>query len=118
MLFLNGISGALPIFQQDNATPHVSTVTLNWFAEKNIVTMKFPPCSPDLNPIENLWAELSRMIYSANRSFTSREELMGAIKHACTEIGRNKKDYLLNLHQSVLRRCIDILERRGGETKY
>ena len=52
--FLNKLSGPLPIFQHDNATPHVSRTTLKWFAEKNIVTMTFPPCSPDLNPIENL----------------------------------------------------------------
>ena len=65
--------------QQDNATPHVSSNTLKWFEEKNIAIMKFPRCSPDLNPMENLCAELSRMIYSGNRIFGSREELTGVI---------------------------------------
>ena len=51
------------------------------------------------------------VIYSKRRTDKSNQ--------ACLHgIGRNKKDYLLNLHQSVLQRCIDILERRGGETKY
>ena len=80
--------------------------------------MKFQPCSPDINPIENLWSELSRFIYSRNRIFGSCKELIGTIKHACDEIGKNKKAYLLNLRQNVLRRCIDILEHRGGEIKY
>jgi len=116
--FLNGIIGPLPIFQQDNATSHVSLKTLRWFAEKNIAVMKFPACSPDLNPMENLWAELSSMIYSGSRTFTSREELIQAIKLACTEIRTSKKDYLINLSKSVLRRCIDVIEHRGDETKY
>ena len=114
--FLNENSGIRPIFQQDNATSHVSRHTLKWFTERNIAVMKFPPCSPDLNPIENLWAELSRLIYSGNRIFGSREEIIRAIKDACVEIGKNKKEYLLTLHQSVLRRCMYILEHKGAET--
>ena len=75
--------------------------------------MKFPQCSPDLNPVEILWVELSRMIYSGNQIFGSREELISVIKYPCAEIAKNKKEYLLNLHRSVLRMCIDVLERGG-----
>jgi len=48
--FFNEISGDLSIFQQDNATPHVSCHTMKWFTERNITVMKFPPCIPDLIP--------------------------------------------------------------------
>ena len=78
--------------------------------------MKFSACSPEQNPTENVWAELYRMIYSGNRVFHLREKLITVIRNACDE--KNKKDYLLTLHQSVLRRCMDVLERRGGETNY
>ena len=116
--YLNKISRAFLIFQQDNATPHVSSNTLKWFEEKNIAIMKFPQCSPDLTPMENLWAELSRMMYFGNRIIGSREELISVIKYLCAEIAKNKKEYLLNIHRSVLRSCIDVLVDGGGETKY
>jgi len=117
ILFLNENTGHNQFFNRTMLPPCLSHI-LKWFTEKKIAVMKFPLCSPDINPIENLWSELSRFIYSRNHIFGSSEELIGTIKHACDEILKNKKAYLLNLHQSVLQRCIDILEHRGGEIKY
>lgn len=43
-------------FLQDNASIHTSTSTKLYLAQKNIPIIAWPACSPDLNPIENLWA--------------------------------------------------------------
>ena len=56
-------------FSTGQCYPHVLSHTLKWFTKKKIAVMKFPPCSPDINPIENLWSELSRFIYSRNRKY-------------------------------------------------
>jgi hypothetical protein len=43
-------------FQQDNDPKHTSRIAKNYFAAKNIDLLPWPPQSPDLNPIEAIWA--------------------------------------------------------------
>ena len=50
------------IFQEDNAAPHRSKVAVAARENAEIVTLHWPAQSPDLNPIENMWAEIKVMV--------------------------------------------------------
>ncbi|KII63577.1 Transposable element Tc3 transposase [Thelohanellus kitauei] len=67
------------IFQQDNATCHVSKSTTNFFAQNNIQPLDSPTLSPYLNIIENVWAELSSRVYKNGRLFYCIHELWNVI---------------------------------------
>ena len=50
------------IFQQDNAPKHKSKIIDNFFQENEWKVLEMPPCSPDLNLIENLCAILKQRL--------------------------------------------------------
>ena len=103
------------IYQQDNAAIHVSCSTKNWMQQRNITTMEWPARSPDLNCIENLWEILARKVYTNNRHFNSKGELEIAIGTAWDEL---PQEIFQNLYQSMLKRMIDVLKKKGDPTKH
>lgn len=102
-------------FQQDNAAIHVSRRSMEWFEEKNIPLLGWPACSPDLNPIENLWGWLARKVYANGRQFETVSELKEAIREAWSQIQIN---YLRELVKSMKDRLIGVIMAKGGPTKH
>ena len=67
------------LFQQDNAPIHVSKKSMEWFETNQIEVMSWPPQSPDLSPIENVWALLTQRVYADGRSYRTTNELWEAV---------------------------------------
>ena len=104
------------VFQQDNASIHSSRATSAFLAEQGVKCMKWPALSPDLNPIENAWAHLSRKVYdNGRRQFKSREDLKRQIVQSWNEIDQG---YFEPLVTSMTSRCLKVHESKCEKTKY
>ena len=68
----------------DNASPHKDLELLDLFAEHDINVIFLPPYSPDLNPIEKIWAVLKRYVRKVQKNFdTIFDALSAAVKNYC-----------------------------------
>ncbi len=67
-------------FQQDNAPYYKAQIISDWFLEHNEFTLlKWPPESPDINPIEHLWDVVEREIHIMDVKPTNLQQLHDAI---------------------------------------
>lgn len=102
-------------FQHDNDPKHTAGVTKAWIREQRLQVLKWPPQSPDLNPIEHLWNNLKRRLGDYEKRPTSAEELWCRIMIEWSKI---TKEECAKLVESMPRRIAAVLEEGGGHTKY
>nr|pir protein ZK218.2 [imported] - Caenorhabditis elegans [Caenorhabditis elegans] len=102
-------------FQQDNATIHVSNSTRDYFKLKKINLLDWPARSPDLNPIENLWGILVRIVYAQNKTYPTVASLKQGILDAWKSIPDNQ---LKSLVRSMEDRLFEIIRTQGNPINY
>ena len=54
------------IFQQDGAPAHTAAKTREWITSRGNLLNHLPPNSPDLNPIEHVWAYMKKGLRTLN----------------------------------------------------
>lgn len=101
------------ILQQDNAPCHKAQMITKFLKDVGVKTLDWPPQSPDLNIIENVWSLLKRRrTVSLNKT---REETISEVTSLWEEIS---PEILKNLVDSVPRRLQKVIESKGGYTFY
>jgi len=115
------------IFQQDNAKPHKSKLTEKWLKDSAMQNgfsiMEWPVYSPDMNPIEELWAYLKAELHRRYPDTKSLQGTSAAIQQKLQDrlweiwwdIG---EDVLESLIDSMPHRVKALIAARGWYTKY
>jgi len=99
------------IYQQDNARCHVSRFSQEYFRNKTIPLLRWPPNSADLNPIEHLWGIIKQNVYDGTL-FNSKDQLWTKIMQVISLI---TPETIRSLYKSFLRRMCDILCNGGSK---
>jgi hypothetical protein len=101
------------IFQQDNDPKHSSKLCKKYLERKQesgqMVTMDWPPQSPDLSPIELLWEEMDREVLE--RKPSSVAELVQVVKECWEGISSEVCDKLIKRMPLL---CQAVLDAKGG----
>ena len=95
-------------FQQDNDPKHTSHVARAFLNENFPEVMDWPSNSPDLNPIENLWAIVKR-----NVEMRMPKNLSELEQYMAEEWDRIPNSILINCIRSMRWRCEMIIENNG-----
>ena len=100
-------------FQQDNDPKHTSRLAQQYFADNQINWWKTPPESPDLNPIENVWASLKYYLRYCHKP-TNLETLKTGIVEfwKCMTPGVCSK-YISHLHK-VMPKVVELNGAASG----
>lgn len=104
------------IYQQDNCPVHTARTVTNWMQQHNIRVLPWASCSPDINPMENMWGLVVKKMVSGNNFRPQNvEQLWERIQEVWNEL---TPDYTEALVASVPRRLQNVIEKNGATTKY
>jgi hypothetical protein len=101
------------VFQQDNASSHTAKLTKLFFASKQLTVLPWPANSPDLNPIENIWAILKQNV--ERRVVRNKTELVKVVEEEWSQINQ---DLIRKTIDSMPKRIAQVLERGGKKCDY
>ena len=103
------------LFQQDNAKAHTSKMTMDYIEKLKIPLMEWPPNSPDLNLIENIWSHLKLKLDQYEDDAKNLDDLWERVQDIWTEI---PIELIEGLYNSMPRRIEALYKSKGDTTKY
>ena len=84
-----------------------------WLHNNGISCLDFPPYSPDLNPMENLWNDIARRVEVKEPETVEQLQDIVAVEWAATST-----DLLTKLAHSMPKRCQAVIAARGDHIHF
>lgn len=103
------------IFQQDNAPIHRAKIVQKWCLEQPFITLEWPAQSPDLNPIEHVWAILKHRLNSYSTPPSGLLQLWERVQESFRTITTNECE---RLYASMPDRIAAVLAAHGKWTRF
>lgn len=103
------------ILMQDNAPSHRARSTIAELTRRGCCLMWWPPCSPDLNPIEHVWQWMKDWIARFYPERMTKAQLRQAVYAAWDAV---PEDFLESLVHSMPKRVNDVFMHGGGNSRY
>ena len=101
-------------FVQDNDPKHVSRSTKDFMINRGINHWVTPPESPDLNPIEMMWAQLKHHLRRRVKP-TNRDELVNGIEQFWNSVTPEMCNRYIDHLYKVIPKVIEKEGRATGE---
>lgn len=102
-----------PIFMQDGAPAHTARTTMELLEVKGLQVLPWPGCSPDFNPIENIWAYVQKRL---PRNLPRNDDaLWEEVQRTWQQTPRS---LIRRFFASIPRRLESAIKLRGGATSY
>ncbi|GFV38331.1 transposable element Tcb2 transposase [Trichonephila clavipes] len=96
-----GAVGDKFVFMDDYATCHRTLAVQDCLNSEGVQRLLWPACSPDVNPIENVWDALGRQVAGRNCPPTNKNTLIRALTEEWDKLPQQLLD---NAVQSMVRR--------------
>ncbi|GBN76232.1 hypothetical protein AVEN_264024-1 [Araneus ventricosus] len=105
------------VYRQDNARCHTARSVCAWFEEHQdeFTVLPWPANSPDLNPIEDLWDHLDRVVRAMDPQQRNLAQLATSLESAWLNIPVNT---FRNLIDSLPARLAAVRSAKGGSSGF
>ena len=102
------------ILMHDNARPHVARICRQFLNRNNVNVLPWPAVSPDMNPIEHIWAYLCRKVRARGNVHNLRD-----LENALIQEWNNIPNVVIRRYVRSMRgRLAACINSRGGHTRY